>query len=102
MLFTLKNKEFILYYNYKIKIKCVKIVIILQLKYKICAAPEAPSFLTTECSAENNSVTVCWTPHPYSYTTGFLLELDDGSGGSFKVNLIYKSAVYFRKKETIL
>lgn len=50
-----------------------------------------------ECSAENNSVTVAWQPPPGHGIVGcagqrgpaiegYLLELDDGCGGEFRVN----------------
>jgi len=49
-------------------------------------APGAPLVIAEECSAENNSITVAWQPHPASFIEGFILELDDGSGGRFRVN----------------
>ncbi len=39
-----------------------------------------------ECSAENNSVTIAWAPHPTSLVTGYTLQIDDGSNGPFRVS----------------
>ncbi|KAL7641022.1 UNVERIFIED_CONTAM: hypothetical protein RMT77_008159 [Armadillidium vulgare] len=55
-----------------------------QLTFIQLKPPEAPTFLMSECSAENNSVTVSWTPHQHSSTNGYLLELDDGASGPFR------------------
>jgi hypothetical protein len=52
------------------------------------SAPNAPAIIPEECSAENNSVTVAWQPPPTSYVEGYVLELDDGSGGEFRVSKI--------------
>jgi hypothetical protein len=52
-------------------------------------APGAPRILAEDCSAENNSITVAWQPHPASFVEGFVLELDDGVGvatGRFRVS----------------
>ncbi|KAL1139616.1 hypothetical protein AAG570_006598 [Ranatra chinensis] len=51
---------------------------------RLPAAPNAPSIIAEECSAENNSVTVAWQPPPTSYVEGYILELDDGNGGEFR------------------
>lgn len=39
-----------------------------------------------DCSAENNSVTVAWQAPSHSFIEGYVLELDDGSGGEFRVS----------------
>nr|CAD7589222.1 unnamed protein product [Timema genevievae] len=49
-------------------------------------APCAPAVIPEECSAENNSVTIAWQPPPTSYVEGYVLELDDGNGGEFRVS----------------
>lgn len=51
-----------------------------------CLAPTAPTIIPEECSAENNSVTVAWQPPPQSHVEGYVLELDDGNGGEFRVS----------------
>ncbi|XP_041566113.1 E3 ubiquitin-protein ligase TRIM9 isoform X1 [Drosophila elegans] len=48
------------------------------------AAPMTPTILPSDCSAENNSVTVAWQPPNHSFVEGYVLELDDGSGGEFR------------------
>ncbi|XP_046663598.1 E3 ubiquitin-protein ligase TRIM9 isoform X2 [Homalodisca vitripennis] len=55
-----------------------------QLNFIQMKPPSAPSIIPEECSAENNSVTVAWQPPPTSYVEGYVLELDDGSGGEFR------------------
>lgn len=56
------------------------------------SAPSAPTIIPEECSAENNSVTVAWQPPPQSHVEGYVLELDDGNGGDFRVR--YKFNFY--------
>ncbi|XP_039487484.1 E3 ubiquitin-protein ligase TRIM9 isoform X1 [Drosophila santomea] len=48
------------------------------------AAPMTPTILPSDCSAENNSVTVAWQPPNHSFVEGYVLELDDGNGGEFR------------------
>jgi len=55
-----------------------------QLTFLEMKCPAAPLVMAEECSAENNSITVAWQPHPASFIEGFILELDDGSGGRFR------------------
>lgn len=59
-----------------------------------CLAPGAPLLIPEECSAENNSVTVAWQAPQGSAPgqrgpaiEGYLLELDDGCGGEFRVSI---------------
>ncbi|XP_046658047.1 E3 ubiquitin-protein ligase TRIM9-like isoform X1 [Daphnia pulicaria] len=51
-----------------------------QLTFLEMKPPGAPRILAEDCSAENNSITVAWQPHPASFVEGFVLELDDGVG----------------------
>lgn len=58
------------------------------------SAPKAPSIIPEECSAENNGVTIAWQPPPTSYVEGYVLELDDGSGGDFRVSYTCRYLVF--------
>jgi hypothetical protein len=49
--------------------------------------PLAPQIIPKDCSAENNSVTVAWQAPNHSFVQGYVLELDDGSGGEFRVSM---------------
>ncbi|KAG5674656.1 hypothetical protein PVAND_004610 [Polypedilum vanderplanki] len=51
---------------------------------RIPAVPLAPQIIPEDCSAENNSVTVAWLQPNHSFVQGYVLELDDGSGGEFR------------------
>lgn len=57
--------------------------------------------LPEECSAENNSVTVAWQAPPGCGAgqrgpaiEGYLLELDDGCGGEFRVSLFFLTIIF--------
>lgn len=52
------------------------------------SAPSAALIITEECSAENNSVTIAWQQPASSYVEGYILELDDGNGGDFRVGVL--------------
>lgn len=52
-------------------------------------APLAPAMIPEDCSAENNSVTVAWQVPNHSFVEGYVLELDDGSGGEFRVSFSF-------------
>lgn len=54
-----------------------------------CAVPLAPQIIPEDCSAENNSVTVAWQAPNHSFVQGYVLELDDGSGGEFRVSFFF-------------
>ncbi|XP_058122200.1 E3 ubiquitin-protein ligase TRIM9 [Anopheles ziemanni] len=51
---------------------------------RLPAVPLAPVIIPEDCSAENNSVTVAWQAPSHSFVQGYVLELDDGSGGEFR------------------
>ncbi|CAG0888934.1 unnamed protein product [Darwinula stevensoni] len=55
-----------------------------QLHFVQMKPPGAPSLIPEECSAENNTVTLAWAPHPTARVDGYILELDDNNQGSFK------------------
>lgn len=42
------------------------------------------NILPEKCSAENNSITVCWTVPDEDFVDGYVLEIDDGDGGDFR------------------
>lgn len=55
-----------------------------------------------DCSAENNSVTVAWQAPSHSFIEGYVLELDDGSGGEFRVSkFIFKRKIFLPCRKCI-
>lgn len=56
--------------------------------------PLPPQIIPDECSAENNSVTVAWQEPSHSFVQGYVLELDDGTGGEFRVSFIFYATLY--------
>jgi hypothetical protein len=55
--------------------------------FSLHTVPLAPQIIPKDCSAENNSVTVAWQAPNHSFVQGYVLELDDGSGGEFRVSI---------------
>lgn len=51
------------------------------------SVPAAPMLQLEECCTQNNSATLSWKQPPLSTITveGYILELDDGNGGPFRV-----------------
>lgn len=52
----------------------------------VILAPGHPSFIPERCSAENNTVTLVWSPYADSLVDAYVLEIDDGAGGNFRVS----------------
>ena len=53
--------------------------------------PNAPYIVAEECRSENNTVTVVWSPaHDGNTASGYVLELDDGNKGNFRVRIHQK------------
>lgn len=50
------------------------------------SAPGRPCIIPEECSCQNNSVTIAWTPYLGGVVEAYTLELDDGNGGDFRVS----------------
>lgn len=50
--------------------------------------PAAPMLQLEECCTQNNSATLSWKQPPLSTIAveGYILELDDGNGGPFRVS----------------
>ncbi|XP_013776300.1 E3 ubiquitin-protein ligase TRIM9-like [Limulus polyphemus] len=47
-------------------------------------APGPPVLIPEECTAENNTITVAWQPHPSSFVEYYQLELAEVNKGDFK------------------
>ncbi|XP_055300878.1 E3 ubiquitin-protein ligase TRIM9 isoform X1 [Sitodiplosis mosellana] len=51
---------------------------------RLQTVPSTPTIIHEECSTVNNSVTVAWKAFNPMSSDGYVLELDDGSGGEFR------------------
>lgn len=53
------------------------------------SVPAAPILQLEECCTQNNSATLSWKQPPLSTIAveGYILELDDGNGGPFRVGV---------------
>lgn len=72
-------------FSWKIIHVCILAKLINRFEFACFAAPGPVVIIPEECSAENNSVTIAWQPPPTSFVEGYVLELDDGAGGAFRV-----------------
>lgn len=54
------------------------------------AVPPVPLLQLEKCCTRNNSVTLAWRTPPFTHSPvdGYILELDDGDGGQFRVRLL--------------
>lgn len=52
------------------------------------AVPPGPLLQLEKCCTRNNSVTLAWRLPPFTHSPvdGYILELDDGDGGQFRVS----------------
>lgn len=50
--------------------------------------PPVPLLQLEKCCTRNNSVTLAWRTPPFTHSPadGYILELDDGDGGQFRVS----------------
>jgi len=55
----------------------------------VCVVPAAPILQLEECCTQTNSATLSWKQPPLSTIAvdGYILELDDGTGGQFRVSV---------------
>lgn len=59
--------------------------------------PPVPLLQLEKCCTRNNSVTLAWRMPPLSHNPveGYILELDDGDGGQFRVRISFSIYLYF-------
>lgn len=57
----------------------------------VCVVPAAPILQLEDCCTQTNSATLSWKQPPLSTIAveGYILELDDGTGGQFRVSVTY-------------
>lgn len=55
----------------------------------VCVVPAAPILQLEECCTQSNSATLSWKQPPLSTIAvdGYILELDDGNRGQFRVSV---------------
>ena len=51
--------------------------------FSINLAPPAPEFLPDQCSVLNDKMILAWRPVKHGNPQGFVVEIDNGSGGNF-------------------
>lgn len=54
----------------------------------LVTVPPVPLLQLEKCCTRNNSVTLAWRTPPFTHSPadGYILELDDGDGGQFRVS----------------
>lgn len=59
--------------------------------------PPVPLLQLEKCCTRNNSVTLAWRMPPLSHNPveGYILELDDGDGGQFRVRISFSIYLCF-------
>ncbi|KAF2974264.1 hypothetical protein EK904_006578 [Melospiza melodia maxima] len=62
-----------------------------------CRVPPVPLLQLEKCCTRNNSVTLAWRMPPLSHNPveGYILELDDGDGGQFRVRISFSIYLCF-------
>lgn len=61
------------------------------------SVPPVPLLQLEKCCTRNNSVTLAWRMPPLSHNPveGYILELDDGDGGQFRVRISFSIYLCF-------
>jgi len=83
------NSEFV-YYAIKYYSSKKSEIAVVVLVYRSRAVPEPPSILVDLCHVDNNVITVAWQRCGHVVTgndVSYVLELDDGDAGPFRVSI---------------
>lgn len=66
--------------------------------------PPGPLLQLEKCCTRNNSVTLAWRMPPFTHSPvdGYVLELDDGDGGQFRVSRLPGTPAGWRARLALL